>query len=241
MTALKELTIDWCNVSPGVIQGFACSASSLNKLNIIMSAHNCSPSAHPSESDWDEFARVHVDVRISVTFVRQLCGACDSLELIRPTIHVLKVLECSYIDPDDYTRLLHGQRDSLQALVHVGIWDSIELVTAPALWPPVSACQAIKHLAFIGHFILDEILLFLVSRFDLETLVITRPHVMVFAEASPYLVPTSAGKYHQFKQDMSTILKRPWEATSQVPLEGFYFAEGKDDSVYMTGSWQSLI
>ncbi|KAK2160305.1 hypothetical protein LSH36_136g02031 [Paralvinella palmiformis] len=235
---LKEMTLDWCNVTPGVIQGLSkvSDCSGLNKLNILVSSHSCSFSSHPSMADWQQFALVHSSVRISLAFVQQFRGVCNSLKLIQPSVFMVKVLECAYVDPEEYNKLLLWQQQSLKALVHVGAWDSIELETWSSLWPSVVSCSQLKHLSFVGHYILDDILLFVTSHFRLCSFLMTKPHIMTFAEATPYLLPTSASKYNQFRQELSAVLRQSWNAINHVDLHGFYFAEGKDDSTYVMDS-----
>ncbi len=237
---LTNLSMDWACLSAEVLQGLNARDSStvpLNKLSLYVKEHDCYSRGiyHPLDDEWQTFAARNPDVCINLVFVQKVVGACDALGLIKPGISLVKILECTEIDPQEFGKAVIPHKDTIQGLIHVGTWDSIELESGPELWQYVSLFTNIKYLSFIGHFILDTVFLFLVSHFMPTTFVVSKPHVLTLAEATEYLLPLSPSQYRTFRENVSTVLGKPWEALPKVPFEGFYFSEGKDDTLYYNG------
>ncbi len=242
LNKVHSISINWTDLGPNVIEslcGRPQYCAQIQKLVLYFEKHHIC--CHPSRQQWAKFVELNNCVKISAVFVEDVNGVCPAASYI-PNVIMVKFLECSTIDEDQFSNIMSLHKDTIESHVYVNTKGSVELHNGDDLFNISVICQNLQFVTIIGFYIGSEDLELVGSAFPkLKEIVVSKTHILTSASATNYLVPISGSKYVQLKTSISeNILGKPWEALTRLPLKTLYYADSKDDELYLTGKLSTL-
>ena len=237
---LRRLSLDWKHLSGHLLRGLTTrvDAVSLSSLQTFLSCKEDCTINHPSSTEWTEFGVKNKDLKVYLVFIYSFEGLCQAVENITLPVFI-KILECQQINVGNFEQVVTWHREHICGLAIVNtltspVYDPANSLMLAGL---IQWCHKLRYLSIIGRFIPAEGVLWMTQNFNLEQHIVSKKHILTAAESCSYLIPISAGKYAQFRRDMSTAIGKDWDALSRIPLKGCYFCDGQDNYLYLSGNY----